>query len=172
VVYTRREATTCSAGTFAGPGPNGDFFTGERSEVLRKRAVDRNWNRARASVADLPETFHFHDLRHTANTITASTGASTTELMHRMGHASRAAALRYQHATQERDIEVARRLDEFVARRTTGDRAGSARWTRDERPKAPTGSEPASRNMGSDLHSRGGDDGTRTHDPLLAKQVL
>ena len=155
---------------FAAAGPNGQFFTGERSEVLRKRAVDRNWNQARAAVADLPKNFHFHDLRHTANTITASTGASTAELMHRMGHASSAAALRYQHATQERDIEVARRLDEFVARRTPGDRDGSARWTCDGRPKLPTGSEPAPRNMDSDLHSRGGDDGTRTHDPLLAKQ--
>ncbi len=157
---------------FAAPGRNDHFFTGERSEVLRKRAVDRNWTHARAAVADLPENFHFHDLRHTANTITASTGASTAELMHRMGHASSAAALRYQHATQERDIEVARRLDEFVARRTPGDRAGSARWTRDGRSKSSTGSEPASRSIVSDLHSRGGDDGTRTHDPLLAKQVL
>ncbi len=34
-----------------------------------------------------------------------------------MGHASSAAALRYQHATRERDVEIARRLDEFVAQR-------------------------------------------------------
>src|SRR6185503_6985868 len=48
------------------------------------------------------------------------------------------------------DLELARRLDEFVARRTPGDRAASARLTRDGRPKSPTGSEPASRNMDSD----------------------
>ncbi len=33
-----------------------------------------------------------------------------------MGHASSAAALRYQHATRERDAEVAELLDELVAR--------------------------------------------------------
>ena len=157
---------------FAAPGKNGHFFTGERSEVLRKRAVDRNWKLARSAVADLPANFHFHDLRHTANTITASTGAYTAELMHRMGHASSAAALRYQHATQERDIEVARRLDEFVAQRTPADRDGSARWTRDGCDNSPTGPESTFADIGPDLHNRGGDDGTRTHDPLLAKQVL
>jgi len=39
--------------------------------------------------------------------------------MYRLGHASSVAALRYQHATQERDIEVARLLDELV--RNTAD---------------------------------------------------
>ncbi|WP_167627060.1 tyrosine-type recombinase/integrase [Micromonospora cremea] len=32
--------------------------------------------------------FQFHDLRHTANTLAAASGASTRELMHRTGHAS------------------------------------------------------------------------------------
>jgi integrase len=54
--------------------------------------------------------FHFHDLRHTSNTLAAMTGASTRELMSRMGHASPRAALIYQHATRERDAEIAARL--------------------------------------------------------------
>jgi integrase len=56
--------------------------------------------------AGLPEGFHFHDLRHTGNHLAASSGASTRELMHRMGHASMRAALIYQHATSERDREI------------------------------------------------------------------
>jgi hypothetical protein len=36
--------------------------------------------------------------------------------MHRLGHASSQAALRYQHATAERDVEVAALLDELVGR--------------------------------------------------------
>jgi hypothetical protein len=36
--------------------------------------------------AGLPENFRFHDLRQTGNTLAASSGASTRELMHRMGH--------------------------------------------------------------------------------------
>ena len=45
----------------------------------------------------------------------AATGASTRELMARMGHASAEAALRYQHATRERDAAIAARLDDMVA---------------------------------------------------------
>ena len=52
-----------------------------------------------------------HELRHTGATLAAATGASTAELMHRLGHASPAAALIYQHATTHRDIEIARALD-------------------------------------------------------------
>jgi integrase len=64
----------------------------------------------------------FHDLRHTCNTLTAATGASTRELMHRMGHSSATAALRYQHATKERDAVVAAALDELIERsRPKGD---------------------------------------------------
>ncbi|HVA09249.1 MAG TPA: tyrosine-type recombinase/integrase [Acidimicrobiales bacterium] len=53
---------------------------------------------------------HFHDLRHTGNTLAAATGASTKELMARMGHASARAALIYQHASSERDVAIAERL--------------------------------------------------------------
>jgi len=56
-------------------------------------------------------------LRHTGATLAASTGATTKELMHRLGHASPAAALVYQHAISERDSEIARALDVMV----TGD---------------------------------------------------
>ncbi|HTD49413.1 MAG TPA: site-specific integrase, partial [Acidimicrobiia bacterium] len=62
----------------------------------------------------LPAGFRFHDLRHTANTITAAAGASTRELMHRMGHASPEAALRYQHATRARDATLAAALGDLV----------------------------------------------------------
>ena len=51
---------------------------------------------------------HFHDLRHVVNTLTAASGASTRELMHRMGHVSPAAELRYQHATRDRDAAIRR----------------------------------------------------------------
>jgi hypothetical protein len=37
----------------------------------------------------------------------AATGATTAELMYRAGHASPAAALRYRHATKDRDRALA-----------------------------------------------------------------
>ena len=50
---------------------------------------------------------HLHDLRHTGNTLAASSGASLKDLMTRMGHDSPAAALIYQHATREADAAIA-----------------------------------------------------------------
>ena len=44
----------------------------------------------------------------------AATGASTKELMSRMGHSSPRAALIYQHATQDRDAEIAASLSAVI----------------------------------------------------------
>jgi integrase len=52
-----------------------------------------------------------HELRHTGATLAAATGATTKELMRRMGHATPAAALIYQHAADHRDEEIARALE-------------------------------------------------------------
>lgn len=48
------------------------------------------------------------DLRHTSAVLAAQTGAALAELMARRGHSTPAAALRYQHAAQGRDAEIAR----------------------------------------------------------------
>ena len=64
--------------------------------------------------ASLPAGFHFHDLRHTGNNLAAASGASTRELMYRMGHGSMRAALIYQHATRERDRAIATALDALI----------------------------------------------------------
>ena len=42
----------------------------------------------------------------------AWTGATTKELMARLGHSTHDAALRYQHAAQSRDAEIAAKLDD------------------------------------------------------------
>ena len=56
----------------------------------------------------------FHDLRHTGAVLAASTGASLAELMARLGHSTAGAALRYQHAAQERDKAIAKALSALV----------------------------------------------------------
>jgi integrase len=96
---------------FVGPGDDALLFTGEKGAVLMRG----NWRTAVAwpeavRRAGLPVGFHFHDLRHTGNHLAAASGASTRELMHRMGHGSIRAALIYQHATSERDREIADEL--------------------------------------------------------------
>lgn len=56
----------------------------------------------------------FHDLRHTAGTLAAQTGATTKELMARLGHASHQAAMVYQHAAADRDRQIADGLERMV----------------------------------------------------------
>ena len=51
--------------------------------------------------------FHFHDLRHTGNTLAGDEGASLRELMERMRHSSSRAALIYQHRSMHRDKMIA-----------------------------------------------------------------
>jgi hypothetical protein len=55
-----------------------------------------------------------HDLRHTAATLAAAAGATTKELMERMGHTSPAVALRYQHVMADRQAALASALDDLV----------------------------------------------------------
>jgi integrase len=108
-------------GEFVGPAPDALVFTGGKGAVLRTgnflRAVD--WPAALAA-AGIAGGFHFHDLRHTGNTLAAATGASTRELMHRMGHSSMRAALIYQHATSERDREIAAGIDKRLSAERDG----------------------------------------------------
>ena len=72
-----------------------------------------NWNSTFHRAADaigLPAV-RPHELRHTGATLAAATGATTKELMRRLGHSSPAAALLYQHAADDRDAEIAQALD-------------------------------------------------------------
>jgi integrase len=66
--------------------------------------------RAAAGRPDL----RWHDLRHTGAVWAAATGATMAELMARLGHSTQGAALRYQHAAEDRDMEIARRLSAMV----------------------------------------------------------
>ena len=83
-------------------------FTGEKGGPVRPHVLQQAWVRAKQATT-LPQ-YHLHDLRHASNTWAAATGASTKELMARMGHASSEAALRYQHASADRDRTIAAAL--------------------------------------------------------------
>lgn len=100
---------------FSGPGADGLVFTGTKQQPVRRGTLQRAWAAARRVVGDL-DGFRFHDLRHTGNTLAAAAGASTKELMARMGHTSSRAALIYQHAVRERDIAIASALSDAIER--------------------------------------------------------
>jgi integrase len=109
-----QDAVTEHLDKYADPGPDGLVFRGPRGGVLREaNFINDIWRPATRPYG--VEHLHFHDLRHTGNTLAAATGASLRELMVRMGHASPKAALRYQHATRDRDVAIAKALSELVA---------------------------------------------------------
>lgn len=66
-------------------------------------------------AADRPD-LRWHDLRYTGAVLATSTGATLAELMGRLGHSTPGAALRYQHAAQGRDIEIAKRPSALVGK--------------------------------------------------------
>ena len=151
------------------------FSSPDGSGLRRSNFNRRVWQPA-CRAAGL-SGLRFHDLRHTGNTLAASTGASTKELMSRMGHASARAALMYQHATSERDHVLADALSR-IAEPTDGapprlhavspiEQQCSINVRSDHSAPPKT-----TRQKGNNAGQGGGDDGTRTHDPLRAKQVL
>ncbi len=109
---------------YAGPGAEGLAFKGEKGAMLRRGNFSRStkWPKIVGAVG-LPAGFHCHDLRHTGNQLAANSGATTRELMHRMGHGSMRAALIYQHATTDRDRSIADALSELVVLGCTEDSA-------------------------------------------------
>lgn len=80
---------------------------------LAHSALNKVWLRARAE-AGRPD-LAFHDLRHTGAVLAAQSGATLAELMARLGHSTPAAAMRYQHASEDRDRALAARLSELAA---------------------------------------------------------
>jgi integrase len=97
---------------FSARGPDGLVFCGAYGQPFRRASLYTAWYRALKAVGI--EGLRIHDLRHTGNTLAAMTGASTKELMARMGHASPRAALIYQHATSGRDKAIADALDRMI----------------------------------------------------------
>jgi len=98
---------------FVGPEPSALVFTGDHGGPLERSNWSPRFAKAR-NAAGLEGT-RFHDLRHLSGTMAARTGATTRELMARLGHASPRAALIYQHATAERDHAIAAGLDALIA---------------------------------------------------------
>jgi integrase len=90
---------------FSETGPDGLVFVGEKGGRLRRQNFRAVWVKALSDAA-VPAV-HFHDLRHTGNTLAAAQGATLRELMERMGHASSRAAMIYQHISKDRDRHIA-----------------------------------------------------------------
>ena len=98
--------------TYVGSDPDALVLVGEKGAALIPGVLHAAWDRARQQVGR--RDLRFHDLRHSGLTWSAATGATVAELMRRAGHSSPAAALRYQHATSDRDRAIANALAELA----------------------------------------------------------
>jgi integrase len=90
------------------PGADGLLFPGVGGAWLATRTLYDSFYKAR-EAAGRPD-LRFHDLRHTGLTFAAEHGATLAQLMRRGGHSTPTAALRYQHATDRADEDLAKRL--------------------------------------------------------------
>jgi integrase len=97
---------------FVRPEPTAWLFGTSTGTTLSPRNFNRAWSKAREKVGR-PD-LHLHDLRHSGLTWAAASGASVAELMRRGGHANPRAALRYQHATEDRDKAIAEALGQLA----------------------------------------------------------
>jgi integrase len=98
---------------FAQKDAEGLVFTSPRGKPM--------WNsqfRGRVWLPALSEAglmgMHFHDLRHSGNTLAASAGASIRDLMDCLGHDSERAAMIYLHGSDERQHAIADTLSKFI----------------------------------------------------------
>lgn len=92
----------------AAPGVDGLLFPNTEGAHLHHGSLYKVFRPARAAAAR-PD-LRWHDLRHTGATLAAQAGATTRELMDRLGHTTAGVAMRYQHVADGRQAELAARL--------------------------------------------------------------
>jgi integrase len=97
---------------FVGSDRDSLLFPNENDGHLQPSTLTRHWYRARAEAGR--KDLRWHDLRHSGAVLAAATGASLAELMARLGHSTPQAAMRYQHAAQGRDREIAALLSKLA----------------------------------------------------------
>lgn len=94
---------------FTAPNEDAYVFPTSKGTPISNNVVGKCFRKAR-EAAGRPD-LRFHDLRHTGATLAAKAGATTKELMQRMGHSSMRAAMIYQHANEEDDLLLASRMN-------------------------------------------------------------
>ena len=88
------------------------LFPDEDGTHLRADRYRPHWEKARTAIGK--PNLRVHDLRHVGAVLAAQSGATTAELMHRLGHSTAVMALRYQHVAEGRDAEIAERLSRLA----------------------------------------------------------
>jgi integrase len=89
-------------------------FTGIMGVPIRRQNFNKltGWPHAVEAIG-MPG-LHFHDLRHTGNQFAANSGGGLRDLMTRMGHDSKRAAMIYQHQARGADKAITDAIDKHV----------------------------------------------------------
>lgn len=88
------------------------LFPAKSGGHLQPSTLYRHFYKAREK-AKRPD-LRWHDLRHSGAVLAARTGATLAELMQRLGHSTPQAAMRYQHAAQGRDRQIAALMSKMI----------------------------------------------------------
>jgi integrase len=98
---------------YTATSPEAFVFLSSQGRHLRRSNFNRRvWQPATQAAG--VNGLRMHDLRHTAGTLATAAGGSLREVMHRLGHATTVAAVRYQHVMAERDAAIARELNRLI----------------------------------------------------------
>ena len=94
------------------PDPNAVVFTGDKGAPITTQHWSKKFREA-ADSASAPDSSST-TCATWPGTLAAATGASTRELMARLGHSTPRASLIYQHATEQRDRQIAAGIDAIL----------------------------------------------------------
>ncbi|MBM4484445.1 tyrosine-type recombinase/integrase [Rhodococcus hoagii] len=95
------------------PGRDALLFPDPAGGHMREWTYRKRFDAATAEIGR--DDLHLHDLRHFGGVMAAHAGATTKEVMDRLGHVTSSAAMRYQHTASGRAEMVADRLSALAA---------------------------------------------------------
>ncbi|QFP95518.1 tyrosine integrase [Mycobacterium phage GaugeLDP] len=95
-------------------GPEALLVTTTQKQRLTKAAFTRSLKKGYRKIGR--SDLRVHDLRAVGATYAAQAGATTKELMVRLGHTTPRMAMKYQMASEARDVEIAKRMSELAGR--------------------------------------------------------
>ncbi|QWY79574.1 tyrosine integrase [Mycobacterium phage Scout] len=93
-------------------GPEALLVTTTQGQRLSKSAFTRSLKKGYRKIGRTD--LRVHDLRAVGATYAAQSGATTKELMVRLGHTTPRMAMKYQMASEARDVEIAKRMSELA----------------------------------------------------------
>ncbi|MFT7025368.1 MAG: integrase, partial [Rhodococcus sp. (in: high G+C Gram-positive bacteria)] len=96
-----------------GPDRDALLFPDPTGGHMREWTYRRQFDAAKTKLGR--DDLHVHDLRHFGGVMAAHTGATTKEVMDRLGHVTSSAAMRYQHTASGRAELVADKLSALAA---------------------------------------------------------